>query len=241
MSEAARFTEVSDLAPAADSLREIRHHIHHHPGTGLRGTPDGRAGRREARAMGLAGHARRRRDGRGGHAESGRRQAQHRHSRRHGRAADRRANRPAVCERHARQDARMRPRRPHDDAARRRATARGHAQFLRHGASVLPAGRRERHRQRRAEDDQRRPVRALSLRRRVRRAQPSGRRAGRAAVPQRAVHVGGRQGDHHDRRRRRPRGASASDGRSGGGGGEHRDGVADRSSRATSIRRNRRW
>ncbi|MFM0220517.1 M20 aminoacylase family protein [Paraburkholderia dipogonis] len=31
MSEAARFTEVSDLAPAAESLREIRHHIHHHP------------------------------------------------------------------------------------------------------------------------------------------------------------------------------------------------------------------
>ena len=31
MSEAARFTEVSDLAPATESLREIRHHIHHHP------------------------------------------------------------------------------------------------------------------------------------------------------------------------------------------------------------------
>src|SRR6201997_4116788 len=31
MSEAARFTEVSDLVPAAASLREIRHHIHHHP------------------------------------------------------------------------------------------------------------------------------------------------------------------------------------------------------------------
>jgi hippurate hydrolase len=31
MKEAARFTEVSDLEPAAQSLREIRHHIHHHP------------------------------------------------------------------------------------------------------------------------------------------------------------------------------------------------------------------
>ncbi|MCA3922867.1 MAG: amidohydrolase, partial [Burkholderia sp.] len=26
-----RFTEVEDLMPAAGGLREIRHHIHHHP------------------------------------------------------------------------------------------------------------------------------------------------------------------------------------------------------------------
>lgn len=31
MSESARYTEVADLIPAAESLREIRHHIHHHP------------------------------------------------------------------------------------------------------------------------------------------------------------------------------------------------------------------
>ena len=60
MSEAARFTEVSDLAPAADSLREIRHHIHHHPELAYEEVANRRAGRGQARTMGLAGHARRR-------------------------------------------------------------------------------------------------------------------------------------------------------------------------------------
>src|SRR5258706_15809206 len=31
MTEAARFAEVEDFVPATESLREIRHHIHHHP------------------------------------------------------------------------------------------------------------------------------------------------------------------------------------------------------------------
>lgn len=31
MNETPRLTEVSDLEPAAVGLREIRHHIHHHP------------------------------------------------------------------------------------------------------------------------------------------------------------------------------------------------------------------
>jgi hippurate hydrolase len=31
MTDATRLTEIADLEPAAAALRDIRHHIHHHP------------------------------------------------------------------------------------------------------------------------------------------------------------------------------------------------------------------
>ena len=104
-----RFTELSDLEPAAPGLREIRQHIHHHPELAYEELQTGALvaekleqwGWQVTRGVGETGVV--------GHAEGGRRHAQHRHSRGHGRAAHRRADRPAVRQRHPRQDARVRP------------------------------------------------------------------------------------------------------------------------------------
>jgi metal-dependent amidase/aminoacylase/carboxypeptidase family protein len=150
MSEAARFTEVSDLVPAAESLREIRHHIHHHPELAYEEHQTGALvadkleqwGWQVTRGVGQTGVVGTLKVGDG--------------KRSIGIRADMDAL-PII------EQTGLPPRRAHHDAARRGATPRGYAQFFGHGASVLSACRGERHRQRRAEDDQRRPVRALSL------------------------------------------------------------------------------